>query len=68
MTRQELYSRLDPILADFESKASYGSVSIELQAGAIVFIETSTKNKVSNPNQLPPRGQTYGREYRSQNK
>lgn len=64
MTRQELYSRLDPILADFESKSTYGSVSVELQAGAIVFIETSTKNKVANPNQLPSRGQTYAREYR----
>jgi hypothetical protein len=68
MTRQELYVRLDPILADFEIKNTYGSVSIELQAGAIVFIETSTKNKVANPNQLPSRnssgGQTRDQRYR----
>jgi hypothetical protein len=69
MTRQELYARLDPILADFESKSTYGSITVELQAGAVVFIETSTKNKVSNPNQLPHKsfgGQTHGlKEYRS---
>jgi len=68
MTRQELYARLDPILEDFERKATYGSITVELQAGAVVFIETSTKNKVANPNQLPTKnsgGQTHGRpEYR----
>jgi len=68
MTRQELFARLDPILADFESKSTYGSVTIALQAGAVVFIETSTKSKVANPNQLPPKtfgGQTHGREFRN---